>query len=173
MRKLTRIAIVAVAGTAAVACSLPNASAGTARTTDRRLPEIVAAAPPKGCQRREAYGNDRSFWSAVEGCLSTVGGGPAVKVESDCQHSDILLWNHVPCTVKGLYSVSKDGTVIDESAFSYESDPLFGKGTVRRYAYSRKGPGTYTLKITHLSTHYRDWYRAAYLPDITVVANGC
>ncbi|GGV22133.1 hypothetical protein GCM10010260_72940 [Streptomyces filipinensis] len=180
MRTLTRIAAT-VASVATVACLLPAAaSANPAWTADGHLPRTVtspglAAAPPEGCKRVEAYGANTHWWSALEGCLTTEPGHPAVRVESDCQYSSLrVTWTHVGCRVWVKYSVSKDGKEIAQGDFSYGSDPHHGGGTSRSTWYTCEGHGTYTLKFIERWTEDSGKPNSRVeLPYLTVTADGC
>jgi hypothetical protein len=179
---LPKITVAAVAAVAALAFTQSNAAAANlAQTTHGSLsrtahPAGIAAAPPEGCQRQEAYGTP-GWWSAVQGCLTNQDGRSVVKIESDCQYKSLVTYSHVACNVRGRYAVSKDGEVLQSGTFGYTTDPFHGGGTVYYQAYTCAGTGTYTLKLTDIKTvESRPGYFPrgdGSVPDITAVAMGC
>ncbi|WP_326806465.1 hypothetical protein OG533_39255 [Streptomyces sp. NBC_01186] len=176
--KLTKISVAAVAAAAAFSCAQANAASLPHSNSKPAHRVAAAAAPaPQGCQRKEGYGSP-GWWSAIQGCLATsAGGNPVVKVENDCQYKGVLAYSKVVCVIRGHYSVSKDGQVLQEGTIFHTGDPLHGGGTIHQYPYTCAGAGTYTLRLTDLSTaEVRPGYvgrGSGPVPDITVVAAGC
>jgi hypothetical protein len=180
--KLTNITAATVAAVAAFGCTQASAAQhNVAQTAHMNLsrtayPAAVAAAPPQGCQRKEAYGSS-GWWAALQGCLTTFNGRPVAKIENDCQYKGVLAYSKVMCRIQGHYSVSKDGQVLQEGAVDYVGDPIHGGGTIYQFPYSCSDTGTYTLRFTGLQTYeHRPGYfprGSGPVPDITVEAAGC
>ncbi|MEV4441155.1 hypothetical protein AB0K09_19470 [Streptomyces sp. NPDC049577] len=102
-------------------------------------------------------------------------GRPLVTIDAQCQYKGLVFYTAVVCNVSGHFSLSKDGKVFWEGPFSIQTDPDHGRDRTVRLGYACHGPGSYTLKVTNISTVESELHPRGRgpVPDITVTDTGC
>ncbi|PWI41117.1 hypothetical protein [Streptomyces sp. ICBB 8177] len=149
-----------------VAMPAPSASASVKATT---------AAPPDACRTVKKYSKYKRRWMKAESCLRVKDGKPTMYFWGECQiqgKNSAHSWHYESCTVKVIYTLSKDGKELTKGSLSYASIPDRAHDAYEPYAC--QGPGTYTLHAEQNSygTNAFGQDDPAYT-EVTVSANGC
>ncbi|MEU5346324.1 MULTISPECIES: hypothetical protein [unclassified Streptomyces] len=171
--EIGRLGLSAAASIALIVMPAPAASASAKATAAPA--KATTAAPPSACQTVKNYSKYKRRWMKAESCLRVKDGKPAMYFWAECQIQDkttAYTWHYESCTVRAIYTLSKDGKQLADGRFNYSS---ITDGPHDAYvAYDCQGPGTYTLRAEQNSYANNAFGEddPAYT-EVTVSANGC